>query len=431
MPRVVIRQVRYRFRELSEWRDLLTAKILPHSGVVFVDLDEAKNRVEIGVEVVGKLGEIEAKVAELGVPLEAIRFTVASPVSEETGHSLRDRARPMLGGLQVSTDSTVCTLGLNAIWEQVPPSSVFVTASHCTFVRLASDGAVFYQPLPEAGNRIGREVHDPPSFRCGPFWDRDDCRYADVAIILHETSNFEQGFIAQTLNRVGPGRGLRGSVETNGQRLQIISESPTSLVGEVVEKIGRTTGWTYGEITDTCVHTKGPGDFKFLCQDFATYSSEGHDSGAPVFIWHGDNTVTLRGIHRGSDTVQNLAVFAPLANVERDLGPLLATVAVAVEIQGPSAVDHPGTYAWEAFPAGGNGSYSYHWSVYYFNTGTTDVLGTAKTQTLDVWRELGHFEMRITVSSAGVAGSDTHFVNNNIDQGPGDPEFRRRPRLRP
>jgi hypothetical protein len=59
---------------------------------------------------------------------------------------------------------------------------------------------------------------DPPPFRCGPFWDRHNCRYSDAAMVLHETSSFEQGFIARTVGRVGLGRGLRGSLEIDASR---------------------------------------------------------------------------------------------------------------------------------------------------------------------------------------------------------------------
>lgn len=96
-------------------------------------------------------------------------------------------------------------------------------------------------------------------------------------------------------------------------------------------------------------------------------------------------------------------------------------------ITGPSGIDVPGSYTWEAVPAGGNGTYSYQWSVYYFNSRVTETLGTDKTQSLDVW-DFGHFEMRVTVSGSGGPASDTHFVNNNIG---GGPEFRKRPSIRP
>lgn len=79
------------------------------------------------------------------------------------------------------------------------------------------------------------------------------------------------------------------------------------------------------------------------------------------------------------------------------------------------------------FPACGNGVYSYQWSVEYFIPPMIQTLGTAKTQSLDVAAETGHFEMRVRVSSASVQDTDTHFVNNNINPGP---EFRRRPSLR-
>jgi hypothetical protein len=397
-----------------------------------IDLNEGINRIEIGLETGIGRSDVERRLKELGIPQEAVVFGSPGPIILENGHTLRDRNRPLRGGLQIDpVGVNPCTFSFNAIRHQFPPSSVFLTASHCTIAEWADDGAAMFQPVEtNSGDRIGHEVHDPPPFRCGPFWDRHNCRYSDAAMVLHETSSFEQGFIVRTVGRVGPGRWLQGSLEidANNPRLMIIGESPTSLQGDEVDKIGRTTGWTWGQVTHTCRDLRR-GVNRRVCQDLATYSSDQGDSGSPVFIWHGDNTATLRGVHWGSDGGLNLAIFSPLSGVKKDLGPMTTVLAVAVEIVGPSVVELPGTYTWEAFPAGGNGHYSYQWSVHYFNTGQTDVLGTAKTQSLDVWRELGHFEMRVTVSSAQTTNSDAHFVNNNIDGGPR--EFRRKPRLRP
>jgi hypothetical protein len=91
--------------------------------------------------------------------------------------------------------------------------------------------------------------------------------------------------------------------------LQRAEEGGWLLVGTRIDKMGRTTGWTWGEVTETCVDIPdwfveyyGPGT-SLLCQTEANYNSDPGDSGAPVFTWplYGDE-VTLRGIHVGRYT---------------------------------------------------------------------------------------------------------------------------------
>jgi hypothetical protein len=91
--------------------------------------------------------------------------------------------------------------------------------------------------------------------------------------------------------------------------------------GQAVGKVGASTGWTVGEIQDTCV---GLAWFKpntwLLCQDAADYASSAGDSGAPVF--EGTDDVMLIGVHYGiangpSGTVKTLSSWW---NVEGDFG---------------------------------------------------------------------------------------------------------------
>src|SRR5207237_1092337 len=72
------------------------------------------------------------------------------------------------------------------------------------------------------------------------------CRYSDTAYSQRDgTVTADQGFIAKTT-------GVNtGSLTISGQ-FRIVSEGP-SIVGNVVNKVGRTTGWTQGQVTATCV----------------------------------------------------------------------------------------------------------------------------------------------------------------------------------
>jgi hypothetical protein len=110
--------------------------------------------------------------------------------------------------------------------------------------------------------------------------------------------------------------------------MTITSEYAFPTGGEMFDKVGRTTGWTYGFVKKTCVDMNRPdysgGGFgRILCQDWTSYKRAGGDSGSPVFRWYG-NTVRLAGIHWGGITEGGVTygVMSAMWNIEKDLGAL-------------------------------------------------------------------------------------------------------------
>jgi hypothetical protein len=100
--------------------------------------------------------------------------------------------------------------------------------------------------------------------------------------------------------------------------------------GLVVEKLGTTTGWTWGTITDTCFDYLGPdGQKGITCAYAADLHVSGGDSGGPIFYIHpeGDGRVTLGGIMAGIRN--NKAVFSKYNRINNDLGGNLVAVRVA------------------------------------------------------------------------------------------------------
>jgi hypothetical protein len=94
------------------------------------------------------------------------------------------------------------------------------------------------------------------------------------------------------------------------------------------DKMGRTTGWTYGFVKKTCVDMNktsyaGPGIGRILCNDWSSYHSNNGDSGSPVFRWYG-STVRLAGLHWGGITSggTRYAIMSAMWNIEADLGAL-------------------------------------------------------------------------------------------------------------
>src|SRR5213593_2893188 len=124
-----IRVVRgdYTYKELKRYFQQLSPEALALDGAVFADLDEATNRVFIGVENAPTAARARAVSARLGLPSMAVVVKEVEPIHFMS--TLRDMVRPVVGGLQVNFPGFLCTLGFNALDAGV---NSFVTASHCT-----------------------------------------------------------------------------------------------------------------------------------------------------------------------------------------------------------------------------------------------------------------------------------------------------------
>jgi hypothetical protein len=163
-------------------------------------------------------------------------------------------------------------------------------------------------------------VADPAFFRNADGCPRGRrCRYSD--------SNFSEagpavvfalGGIAKT---TGPNN---GSLEIAGEFA--ITAEGAATVGQTANKVGRTTGWTHGTVTRTCVNTSvAASNIVLLCQDFVENQVQivaGGDSGSPVFRINTNGGVTLLGNLWGGTSSGTLFVYSPIANIEQELGAL-------------------------------------------------------------------------------------------------------------
>jgi hypothetical protein len=79
---------------------------------------------------------------------------------------------------------------------------------------------------------------------------------------------------------------------------------------------GAATGWTYGNVSQTCMDVYSEG-YYFLCQDFVVATGTFGDSGAPVFQFNGD-VVTFYGLLRGG--APDHYSFSSYGNINSDFG---------------------------------------------------------------------------------------------------------------
>lgn len=305
-------QARYAYGDLNRWFEQVSQEAFAQGGVVFVDLDEASNKVLVAVEHGASQVNIRSLAARLGVPSEALAVRETDPIHYAA--TLRDLVRPVVAGLQINFGQFVCSIGFNATSGG---QASFVTASHCTNRQGGVEGTLYYQPLAStSGSFIGTEVADPVYFRGGVCPRGKKCRYSDASRAAYASGVTNTlGGIARTS---GPNN---GSLSITGN-FSVTSEG-TAVVGDVANKVGRTTGWTQGAVTNTCVNTGVSGsNIVQLCQTFVSAGVGGGDSGSDVFGLTGTSTVRLLGVLWGGNSAGTLFVYSPMSGVEQELGPL-------------------------------------------------------------------------------------------------------------
>jgi hypothetical protein len=319
--RLKVLQGDYDWAQLERWFAGASAEALAVSGAVFVDADEASNRIRIGVEP-GAGGRVRAALARLRMPDAAVVVEERAPVTfaavqgpkpkakPGSGPSLQGIVRPIIGGVQINFPGFLCTLGFNV-------TGGFVTNSHCTNTQGGTEGTPYWQPTQSASpTQVATEAADPqyasnlqgcPSGRV--------CRRSDAS-----RATYANGFSQFTIGRIAktdrPGRSL-----TITGSFRITSEG-SAVVGNVVNKVGRTTGWSQGAVTNTCVNTNVSGtNITQLCQNFVSATVGSGDSGSPVFAIVSGDDVRLVGILWGGSGSRTF-VYSPISQVEQELGGL-------------------------------------------------------------------------------------------------------------
>jgi hypothetical protein len=340
---VVLRTAEFTFAELASWRDRLTDSLLGRGlGVRSTDVDEAMNRVRIGV------GGIAARAAVLRAALEAGVPTTALVIEDEglvefEGEAVMSTSGPpyadaphanglFYGGMEIvrwtGSEYKGCTLGFYATKGGI---TVGVSNSHCSRDRDSNggDGSVFTN---STLNLLGSETYDRNHYDWCPtlFSPFRYCRNADAMLFTVSGT-----FPVQTLGKIArytvlnPGSTVARTYQFMDANNPIVIGARTEArSGELVNKAGIATGWTQGNVTATCKDVEqwvSPivAGHILRCQHEANYGRAGGDSGAPVFSFY-QGMADLKGIHSGSylQVTGTKVVFSPLSGIEADFGPL-------------------------------------------------------------------------------------------------------------
>jgi|GEM_PF-6753046 len=292
--RIIIRQGRYGWQELSDWRDQIEAVAGGIEGVRWVDLDERINRIAVGVISARARAQVRQQADELGIATSALSIqpvdqcspealdcndpctvnpdspdcntnpcelnpgdpSCQEPVEDvwsggEINASVSDAApaqdldsefNVLRGGIRIRNytryGENSCSIG--AVAYSSTHGAVFVTNSHCTYdqggVSTGTAGE-FFQHYPSQPLFVGIEVQDPPYVLpsgCSSWSLSESCylrRNSDAAVIRITNRQSERGTIARPANRKFEGQG-RGSTLIDASRpvLRIVRDQVTSSI---------------------------------------------------------------------------------------------------------------------------------------------------------------------------------------------------------
>lgn len=321
----------FSWRSLAAWRDAVTEFAFDIDGVNFVDLDEARNTVTVGISAARFQ---DARVALLarsgvaGVPAHALHFKTNEPtpiaVERASGSAavdqfLNDEHSVLRGGIWIVSFLNGaflynCTAGIVVDYYG---ARYLLTNSHCSEKLYALDATAFGQPT--LARQFGTETHDTHYNLCN--WK--PCRYSDATLIALNGQPMAnpRGTVARTLGGVQYGEGSE-TIDQGSPFFSITStETSGHPVGTQLNKIGRTTGWTYGPVSNSCIDVLGSDGAYRKCSTRVSASVQGGDSGAPVFYFNyvmPANTARFHGIVWGGTT--SYFDFSGYRSVERDFG---------------------------------------------------------------------------------------------------------------
>lgn len=388
----------YDFVELRSWYRTLRDPILALDLVTMSDIDERRNRIFIGVADSLGLEMVETALQQVRAPREAIIVDIFPRFQAEA--SLQGLIRPVVAGVQVVWYGTFwCTVGYTVTRLLAGGGQdsdwYFVTNSHCTSAPWQMNGHSMGQPT--ANDVIKTEVADPQLFNSSADPNCPSgrqCRYCDAALVKYSTSAWTHGVIAWPAES--------GSLEFF--ETVLVSGEASPLAGDVVYKVGRTTGRSAGWAQNACADVSHPTGAWLICQGIAQYTSDQGDSGSPVFTLVPGGAIAY-GVHWG--TVDegpwlNWRAFSPTPNWQSELGSSLGgTLHVtanwapppAVSINGYSYLPPGASCTWTADASGGVPPYtSYEWSGLLSGSGhqITGVVWESGLLRLTVTDRAGH-----------------------------------------
>jgi hypothetical protein len=290
-------------------------------ATVYADYDETRGKLVFGVENEHAMQGVQRSLAARGISSDDYVIEQAEPIRMMA--TLTDMFRPTQAGTQIHFGGYLCTMGFNV--DHAGGRS-FITNSHCTNTQGGTEGTQYYQPLSSINSTVIATEAADPQYQAGIVGCSSGkvCRKSDASRALYNGSvESSRGVIAKTT-------GVNNRSLTVAGQFSITEQDNTNTTfSGTINKVGRTTGWTAGTVSGTCVTVNvSQSNIQQLCQTLVTKKGTtivgSGDSGSPVFqILSGDN-VRLVGILWGGGGNSQF-VFSPLKNIQDELGSVVAT----------------------------------------------------------------------------------------------------------
>lgn len=256
----------YTFAELQGWMRTILRSV-SSVGIIEADINERANRLFLGVDNEGVASRIQVELTHLGSPLGAVDFqTIAASAKLSANDSLTSVSTPVVGGVMVQSrngpqggSKPHCTAGFNAWLLPDTVQLYLVINDHCTWPMGGVTGDTLWQshysagaPRPIAIEVASAQYRALPDSLC---WGGALCRYSDAALFRYfNSSDGRIGGIARPLwysKADRPFTLLRDTAEfhINGD----LPRNRLVVSGEWMSKVGVTTGWSAGKVSDTCI----------------------------------------------------------------------------------------------------------------------------------------------------------------------------------
>lgn len=296
----------YTLSQLVAWQEALFPVLVKTPEFQLIGANVKLNRLAIGLTDKAAEHTVLDIIRQVGIPLEAVTIEIEGQHVPLSG--LRGTWRPTFGGVQLMPDASggevgVCSLGFNVT---TPNGDKYaLTAAHCVVEWDYATGHLgdeWWQPGSLPQNKIG-------TVQMNPAWTSTDtrcvstaslCTLADVAGIRYLDPAAFAKSVARTTCCIGPYNG-EGSLTVVGQWPVTAIVSPSLAQGAYVEKLGRTTGWTKGQVDLACAHLVfqlgSVGPYTVICTTRVSGSwADRGDSGGPEYIDTMMNSRAAEGI---------------------------------------------------------------------------------------------------------------------------------------
>lgn len=363
---LILETAEFDFRELYDWYGVVLPAIRPLEGFKVLDIDEQKNRLEILVLSADRIPSFRSAIEELPVPQAAVEFVVSPGVIVPLSDDLRDRVRPVIGGLEINgTGDGECTLGFNAK-RTTDGTFHLLTAAHCLDPQddLTPPDSVYQDAGSASGDYIAYESYDNDTYWCGG----PSCIDADVAAARYDisTSGWHFGQFA-----------LPNYHDTEYTSTRYIVSASDVAQGDTVVTVARTTGTGVGTVLDTCAYAAySPSNPDLVCAFRADVGGNAAgDSGGTVVEEVSYPDWSASGIISGGDGFGN-TFFTGWTKIVNELsGNWCVDIDCAPdpnlgEISGPNWLPPNLLCTWTVSAWGGVPPYSTVWSDAASGTGS-------------------------------------------------------------